>query len=90
MSAREADQAAVLARVVAGTLRLGEGAELLRLSYRHAKRLLARYRQGGVRGRLRPSGRRRGRTIGSRTAHCLSVRSVPKVRRSWAYRTARH
>jgi DNA-binding transcriptional regulator YbjK len=52
MSAREADQAAVLARVVAGTLRLGEGAELLGRSYRHAKRL-------------------------------------PKVRRSWAYRTAR-
>jgi hypothetical protein len=65
MRAREADQAAVLARV-AGTLRLGEGAELLGLSYRHAKRLLARYRQGGARGRLRPSGRRRGRTIGSR------------------------
>jgi transposase len=56
MSVREADQAAVLARVVAGTLRLGEGAELLGVSYRHAKRLLARYRRGGARARLRPSG----------------------------------
>jgi transposase len=48
MSAREAERAAVLARVVAGTLPVGAGAELMGLSYRQAKRLLARYRAGGV------------------------------------------
>jgi hypothetical protein len=30
-----------------------------------------------VHGRPRPSGRVRGRKIGSSTAHCLSVRSMP-------------
>jgi transposase len=49
MSAREAERAAVLARVGAQTLTLREGAEVLALSYRQAKRLLARYRAGGVR-----------------------------------------
>ncbi len=63
MSAREAERAAVLARVVAATLTLGEGAELLGLSYRQAKRLLARYRAGGAqalrhRSVGRPSNRR--------------------------------
>jgi transposase len=48
MSAREAERAAVLARGVAQTLMLREGAEVLGLSYRQAKRLLARYRGGGA------------------------------------------
>lgn len=48
MSTREAERAAVLARVEAASLTLQEGAELLGLSYRHLKRLLARYREGGA------------------------------------------
>lgn len=48
MSVREAERGAVLARVVAGELRLWEGAELLGVGYRQAKRLLARYRAGGI------------------------------------------
>jgi len=62
MSAREAERGAVLARVVAGELRLWEGAELVGLSYRQAKRLLAGYRAGGARALVhravgRPSNR---------------------------------
>lgn len=62
MSEREAGRAVVLARVVAGTLQLGEGAELLGLSYRQVKRLVARYRAGGARALVhravgRPSNR---------------------------------
>jgi transposase len=48
MSVREAERAAVLARILGESLTLGEGAEVLRISYRQAKRLLARYRAGGV------------------------------------------
>jgi transposase len=48
MSVREAERAAVLARILAGSLALGEGAEVLGLSYRQAKRVLARYRAGGA------------------------------------------
>ena len=63
MSAREAERAAVLARVLAGTLRLWEGAELMGVSARQAKRLLARYRRGGARALVhravgRPGNRR--------------------------------
>lgn len=42
--------------------------------------------RGSAQGLPRPSGRRRGRKIGSRTAHCLSVRSMPKVRLARANR----
>ncbi len=48
ISTREAERAAVLARVVAGELRLWEGAELVDVGYRQAKRLVARYRAGGA------------------------------------------
>jgi transposase len=48
MSAREAERGAMLARVVAGSMRLRESAEVMGLSYRQAKRLLARYRAGGA------------------------------------------
>jgi len=63
MSAREAERGAVLARVVARSLTLGEGAEVMGLSYRQTKRLLARYRAGGARALRhgsvgRPSNRR--------------------------------
>ena len=33
--------------------------------------------RGSVHGRPRPSGRRRGRKVGSSTAHWASVRSMP-------------
>jgi hypothetical protein len=42
--------------------------------------------RGAVHGRPRPSGRRRGRKIGSRTAPCVSVRSMPRVRLAGANR----
>lgn len=48
MSTRELQRAGVLARVKAGELRLKDGAELMRISYRQAKRLWKRYRLGGA------------------------------------------
>src|SRR5687768_4955533 len=50
MSARELKRAGVLARVAAGTLRLGSAAALMDVSYRQAKRLAARYRADGAPG----------------------------------------
>ncbi len=63
MSVREAERAAVLARVQAERLTLREAAKMLGLSYRQARRLRARYRAGGVqalrhRSVGRPSNRR--------------------------------
>jgi len=53
-----------------------------------ARQIVPRSARGAVQGRPRPSGLRRGRKIGSRTAHCLPVRSMPPnaARRScrWA------
>ena len=40
----------VLGRVKAGSLRLVEAAELMGLSYRHAKRVWKRYRAMGAKG----------------------------------------
>jgi transposase len=48
MSIREAERAAVLARVQAERLTVREAAEVLGLSYRQAKRLRARYQAGGA------------------------------------------
>jgi Helix-turn-helix domain len=48
LSSKELSRVEVIGRVKAGSLRLKEAAELLGLSYRHAKRVWARYR-GGVR-----------------------------------------
>jgi transposase len=50
MSTKELRRAGVLARVAAGTLGLGSAAELMQVSYRHAKRLYCRYRGKGARG----------------------------------------
>jgi transposase len=50
MSAKEHERAVVFARVVAGELRLREAAELVRLSERQAKRVLARFRSAGRAG----------------------------------------
>jgi transposase len=50
MSTRELTRAGVLARVAAGTLRLGSAAALMDVSYRQAKRLYRRYRAEGAKG----------------------------------------
>jgi len=50
MSTRELKRAGVLARVTAGTLSLRSAARLMAVSYRQAKRLSGRYRQGGAAG----------------------------------------
>jgi hypothetical protein len=48
LSRKELSRVEVMGRVKAGSLRLGEAAELLELSYRQAKRIWARYRGGGA------------------------------------------
>lgn len=48
MSRKELQRAGELARVKAGELRLRDAAELMRLSYRQAKRLWRRYQAGGA------------------------------------------
>ena len=48
MSTRELQRAGVLARVKAGELRITDAGELMRVSYRQAKRLWKRYRDGGA------------------------------------------
>src|SRR5712691_3644569 len=50
MSTNELKRGGVLARVVAGTLRLGSAATLMEVSYRQAKRLYGRYRRDGAAG----------------------------------------
>jgi len=48
MSARELQRVEILGRVKAGTLRVIEAAKVLGVSYRQAKRLWRRYREGGA------------------------------------------
>jgi transposase len=50
MSTSELKRAGVLARVAAGTLKLGSAAALMDVSYRQAKRLYRRYRAEGAKG----------------------------------------
>lgn len=62
MSAREFERGTVLRRVISGELTIREATPLLAVSYRHAKRLVARFRADGARGithraRGRPSNR---------------------------------
>jgi hypothetical protein len=64
MSDRDLMRVSVLSRMVSGELTSGEGAELLAISVRQAKRLRKRYAAGGARGirhtlLARPSNRRR-------------------------------
>jgi transposase len=62
LSAKELSRAEVMGRVKAGSLRLGEAAELLELSYRQGKRVWARYRGGGAKAlQHRNCGRRSNR-----------------------------
>ena len=75
MSTRELTRAGVLARVAAGTLRLGSAAAVMAVSYRQAKRLYQRYRAEGARGlKHRSAGRRSNaaRDAGERE-HILAV-----------------
>ena len=48
LSRKELSRVEAMGRVKARSLRLGEAAELLGLSYRQAKRIWARYREGGA------------------------------------------
>ena len=48
LSKRELQRGGILARVKAGELRLKDGAELMRVSYRQAKRVWKRYQAGGA------------------------------------------
>ena len=48
MSKRELQRGGILARVKAAELRLKDGAVLMRVSYRQAKRLWKRYQAGGA------------------------------------------
>lgn len=62
MSEKELDRAGVLARVASKHLRVINAAELMRVSYRQAKRLWRRYREQGARGlRHGNAGRRSNR-----------------------------
>jgi transposase len=57
----------VLARVAAGTLKLGSAATLMEVSYRQAKRLYRRYRSEGAKGlKHRSAGRRSNRATDTR------------------------
>jgi hypothetical protein len=48
LSKKELQRGGILARVKAGELRLKDGAELMRVSYRQAKRVWKRYQAGGA------------------------------------------
>jgi transposase len=48
LSGKELNRVEVMGRVKAGSLGLAEAAELMGVSYRQAKRILARYRRGGA------------------------------------------
>lgn len=76
MSSVEVARAAVCARVVVGELSLAQAAKRLSVSYRHTKRLVARYRGRGVRGLVhgnvgRPSNR--SASLASLRARALSL-----------------
>ena len=67
MSRRELGRVEVLARVRSGELRLLDAAELIRLSYRQAKRLWKRYGEEGAKGlKHRSAGRRSNRAYGEK------------------------
>ncbi len=68
MSTTELRRAGVLARVAAGTLKLGSAARLMEVSYRQAKRLYRRYRAEGAKGlKHRSAGRASNRATDART-----------------------
>ena len=68
MSTTELRRAGILARVAAGTLKLGSAARLMEVSYRQAKRLYRRYRVEGAKGlKHRSAGRGSNRAMDART-----------------------
>lgn len=67
MRTSELRRAGVLARVAAGTLKLGSAATLMEVSYRQAKRLYRRYRAVGAKGlKHRSAGRASNRAMDAR------------------------
>ena len=69
-----------MARVTAGTLKLGSAAELLGISYRQAKRLYRRYRAEGATGlKHRSAGRRSNRA----TVPTIRTRALALVREKY-------
>jgi transposase len=67
MSTTELRRAGVLARVAAGSLKLGSAATLMEVSYRQAKRLYRRYRAEGAKGlKHRSAGRASNRAMDAR------------------------
>jgi transposase len=81
LSVKELNRLEVLGRVKAGSLRLMEAAELMGLSYRHAKRVWGRFREGGAKGLLhRGCGRESNRGYG----HKLRERVLRRYREQYA------
>jgi transposase len=80
MSTRELNRAGVLARVVAETLTLRGAAALMGVSYRQAKRLVARYRKTGSAG-LRHGNA--GRTSNRATAAGVRRRVLALIRKKY-------
>jgi hypothetical protein len=71
----------VLGRVKAGSLRLVEAAELMGLSYRHAKRVWKRYRAMGAKGlRHLGCGRESNPPVTLKTGN-LFILGMPEMRR---------
>ena len=67
LSRKELSRVEVMGRVKAGSLRLGEAAEMLEVSYRQAKRIWARYRGGGAKAvQHKNCGRRSNRAYGEK------------------------
>src|SRR5437588_7672565 len=81
MSANEMKRAGVLARVAAGTLRLGSAAALMDVSYRQAKRLYQRYRHEGAVGLRHRSA---GRVSNQATAVAVRERVLALVREKYS------
>ncbi|MDA1082306.1 MAG: ISNCY family transposase [Gemmatimonadetes bacterium] len=70
MSAREFERGTVLRRVVAGEMSIREATPLLAVSYRHARRLVARFRLHGAKG------------LGHRARGRASNRTAPEAYRA--------
>src|SRR5207253_374001 len=80
MSTKELKRAGVLARVAAGTLRLGSAAALMEVSYRQAKRLNRRYRREGAAGLKHRSA---GRASNQATALKIRERVLALIREKY-------
>ena len=77
MSAKELSRVDVMSRVAAGALRLRSAAQLLGVSYRQAKRIWRRYREGGARALVHQHVGRvsnRGRPAATRTRVLALIR----------------